>query len=63
MKTFVDQLIAVIIRKNDDEDKLVVAAKDRQYSKEEIRQAVNFQEQHFKSKIIIPGERREWDDE
>lgn len=45
------KVIAVIKRKDDLEDKLVVS--NRNYTKEEITKAVHFNEQYFDSKIIM----------
>jgi len=44
---------AVIIRRDDIENKLVVTPKDYLISKEEIKQKTNFQEQYFKTEIIM----------
>lgn len=53
LKSFKGKVIAIINRLNDIEDKLIVCDKNSNYTKEEIRQMVNFQEKYFKSKIII----------
>lgn len=45
------QVIAVVIRENDVEDKLVVS--DKIYSKAEIAQLINFQEKWFDSDVIM----------
>lgn len=50
--SFEGKVIAVVKRKDDIEDKLVVSDGSRSYSKEEIRQAVDFQEKDFDSEII-----------
>lgn len=42
---------AVIERENDIEDKLVITTDDKEYSIEEIKKIVNFQEKYFKYKI------------
>lgn len=44
--------IAIVHRKNDDDDKLVVVPKGVELSDEEILAQVHFQEQWFKSEII-----------
>ena len=54
IKTFEGKVIAIINRKNDVEDKLVVCDQDKTFSKDEIKKAVNFQEKYFKSKILLP---------
>lgn len=51
LKTFDGILIAIIHRKNDNEDKWVVAKKGTSYSKEDIFEAVYFQEQYFDFEI------------
>ena len=53
VKNFEGKVVAIINRKNDIEDKLVVCEENKDYSKEEIEKAVNFQEKYFKSKIIL----------
>ena len=49
---FAGKCIAVIHRINDDDDKLVVAPEEKEFSDEEIRNLTNFQEQYFESEII-----------
>ncbi|MCM1260773.1 MAG: hypothetical protein NC182_06545 [Prevotella sp.] len=44
---------AIIIRKNDIENKLVVCSKDKSFSKEEINKLVQFQEKFFDIEIIM----------
>ena len=51
---FEGQVIGIIHRKDDIEDKLLVTNASANYSKQEIRKAINFQERYFKSKIILP---------
>ncbi len=53
IKTFEGKVLAIINRKNDIEDKLVVCGQNEDYSKEEIEKAVNFQEKYFQSKILL----------
>jgi inorganic pyrophosphatase len=43
---------AVVERENDIEDKLVVVTNNKDYTIEEIKELVNFQEKFFKHKII-----------
>ena len=50
---FTGKIIAKICRKDDVENKWVVAPIGMTFTKEEIRKAVNFQEQYFKSEIEI----------
>ena len=52
--SFYGRVIAVIWRRDDCEDKLVVAADGVCFSKDEIRKAVHFQEQYFDSLVITP---------
>lgn len=52
IKEFIGIVIAIIHRLNDVEDKLIVAKENTYFSKEEIKQLVNFQEQYFDIEII-----------
>ena len=47
------RIIAIIHRLNDNEDKLVAAAEEMHFSKEEIEKAVSFQEQFFNTEIQL----------
>lgn len=51
LDTFTGELIAIIHRRNDVEDKWVVAEKGRRFSIEEIRKTTDFQEQYFDTRI------------
>ena len=53
LKEFTGEVIAIIHRNNDIEEKWVVAPKNSSFSKEYIMQQVHFQEQYFDSEIII----------
>ncbi|MCI6174103.1 MAG: inorganic pyrophosphatase [Clostridiales bacterium] len=53
VERFVGKIIAVIHRRDDVEDKLVVAPAGRSFTEEEIRSAVRFQEQYFDSEILM----------
>ena len=53
LSEFQGKLIAIVHRINDNEDKWVVAPCDMSFSKEEIENALHFQEQYFESEIII----------
>jgi inorganic pyrophosphatase len=49
-------VIALVVRDDDIEDKLVVATGERApntYDPEEIRRAVEFQEQYFRSRVVM----------
>lgn len=52
LETFKGKCIAIIHRTNDDDDKLIVVPKDKNYSNEEIRALTEFQERFFESEII-----------
>ena len=45
-------VIAIIHRINDNDDKLVVMEKGRNYTDDQIRALTEFQEQYFKSEIL-----------
>ena len=51
LDTFVGEVVAIIHRTNDDDDKLIVMEKGRSYSDEQIRAVTEFQEQWFESVI------------
>ena len=51
VKEYTGKVIAVIHRFNDVEEKWVVASENKVFSKEEIGEAVKFQEQYFESEI------------
>lgn len=53
IKEFVGRVIAIVHRKDDVEDKWVVAPKNRNFTKEEIEKAIEFQEKFFNSTIIL----------
>lgn len=50
--SFTGRCIAVIRRKNENDDKLVVVPDNTNYSDEQIRTLTEFQEQYFESEII-----------
>lgn len=52
LETFEGEVIAIIHRINDNDDKLVVMEKGRNYTDEQIRALTEFQEQWFESVII-----------
>lgn len=51
LEVFEGEVVAIIHRINDDDDKLVVCPKGHAMSDEEIRTATHFQEQYFESEI------------
>lgn len=53
VKEFTGRVIAVIHRNDDVEEKWVVAPEGMNFSAEEIMELVHFQEQYFKSEIIM----------
>ena len=53
VKEFFGIVVALVHRTNDVEDKWVVAPEGETYSKEYIIQSVAFQEQFFKSEILM----------
>ena len=53
VKEFVGKIIAIVHRLDDIEDKWVVAPEIVSLTKEEIMKLINFQEQYFKSEIIM----------
>ena len=52
LKKYTGQVIAIIHRFDDDDDKLIVIPENENITNEEIEKAVNFQEQFFKHEII-----------
>ena len=52
IKEFEGKCIAVIHRLNDNDDKLIVVPKEKEYSDEEIKKITYFQEKYFESEII-----------
>ena len=52
LEAFEGVVKAVIHRTNDNDDKLVVMAEDKDYSDEQIRALTEFQERFFESEII-----------
>ena len=53
LQTFTGEVIAVIHRKDDVEDKWVVAPEGMTFSQEEIEELTRFQEHYFDSEVII----------
>ena len=53
VKEFTGKIIAVICRKDDVEEKWVVAPEHCSFQKEEIMELVSFQEKYFQSEIIV----------
>lgn len=53
LQTFTGEVIAVIHRKDDVENKWVVAPEGMTFSQEEIEELTRFQERYFDSEVII----------
>ena len=53
MNVFVGEIIEIIHRKNDIEDKWVVAPKESKFTKQQIIDATEFQEKFFDSEVIV----------
>ena len=53
VKEFTGRVIAVIRRRDDIEDKWVVAPEGLRFGKEEIRERIDFQERYFQSEILM----------
>lgn len=53
VKEFVGKIIAIVHRLDDIENKWVVAPENVSFTKEQIMKFINFQEQYFKSEIIM----------
>lgn len=52
LEEFEGKCIAVIHRLNDNDDKLIIVPKEKEFSDEEIKELTNFQEKYFESEII-----------
>jgi inorganic pyrophosphatase len=52
LKTFEGKVVAIYHRMNDNEDKWIVSLEDRDYSDEEILEAIAFQERYFEGILI-----------
>lgn len=50
--TFIGQVIAIIHRTNDNDDKLIVVPKNKSYTDQQIIALTEFQEQYFESIIL-----------
>ncbi|MBE6989999.1 MAG: inorganic pyrophosphatase [Ruminococcaceae bacterium] len=53
LESFTGRVIAVVHRRDDVEEKWVVASADARYSREDIARAVSFQERYFDSEILL----------
>ena len=52
VRDFAYRIIAVVVRLDDNENKLVAAPVGAEFTKEEIESFISFQEQYFDSRII-----------
>ena len=52
VETYNGKVYAIVERENDNEDKLIVVTDDKDYSIEEIKEKIDFQEKYFKYKIV-----------
>ena len=52
LESFTGKVIAVAVRQDDNESKLVVAPDGAEFSKEEIARQINFQEKYFNTVIL-----------
>lgn len=53
VKEYTARIIGIVHSDNDVEDKLIAAPEGMQFTKEEIEQAVHFQEQYFESEVYL----------
>lgn len=53
VESYTARVIAIVHRENDEEDKLVAAPEGMTFTREEIAQAVHFQEKYYKSVIEL----------
>lgn len=52
LKVFEGRVVAIYYRINDDEDKWIVVIDDKEYTDDEIMDAIWFQEQYFRGMLI-----------
>ncbi len=53
LDTFRGACIAIVLRLDDDDPKLIVAPKGKKYTQEEIEKQIEFQEKYFTHKLIM----------
>lgn len=58
VSSFLGEVIAIIVRLDDIEDKLVVVPAGTRLTADQIREAVAFQEQYFDSEIVMAVEQQ-----
>lgn len=57
VSSFLGEVIAIVVRHDDAEDKLVVVSAGARLTPDEIREAIAFQEQFFDSTIVMASNR------
>ena len=60
LKTFTGKCIAIIHRKNDNDDKLIVVPENKIFTNGEIKVLTDFQEQYFENIILRPDDYINW---
>ena len=53
LETFTGRIIAAVLRRDDNEDKLVAAPEGMTFSKAEIEDAIRFVEKYFDSTVVV----------
>ena len=56
LKEFDGIVIGAAVRRDDCEDKLIAVPAGMHFTREQMAQAIRFQEQYFHSHVILPGE-------
>ena len=52
VEAYKGKVYAIIERENDNEDKLIIVPKNMEFSIEEIKEKIDFQEKYFRYKIV-----------
>ncbi len=55
LSSFEGQIIGIVFRENDVEDKLIAAPVGSRYSEREIAEAIRFQEQYYRTRVKALG--------
>lgn len=53
---YTGKVVAIIHRKDDEEDKWVICPEDKSFTREEIMEQVKFQEQYYESEIVVDAD-------
>ena len=56
VKEYTAQVIGIVYRKNDAEDKLIAAPQGMHFSREQVLEAIQFQEQYFRVSVVLMEE-------